>query len=63
MPKAGDVIERWGQYRVRHYQQHRKDTLKTFKPGTYMSLPFTFPRCDKCPPGYPLYTLKSFRIR
>ncbi len=59
--KAGDVIEGWGKYRIRHYQQHVKDSFKNFKPvESFMSLPVRFPSCSKCPPGYPVYTLKAF---
>ena len=62
--RAGDVIERWGKYRIRHYQQHVKDSYKNFKPENVMSKPVSFPRCSKCPPGYPLYTLKAvIRLR
>jgi hypothetical protein len=57
--KAGDVIEQWGKYKIRHYQQHVKDGLKNFKPESVMSLPVRFPRCDKCPAGFPVYMLKT----
>lgn len=61
--KAGDEITQWGEYRVRHFQQHRKDATKTFKPGVSKTMPgsspFRFPRCEGCPPGHPLYTLKA----
>jgi hypothetical protein len=57
--KGSDVIEEWGEYRIEHYQQHVKDSFKNFKPETIMSKPVTFPRCSKCPPGYPIYTLKA----
>jgi len=57
--RAGDVIKRSGKYRICHYRQHVKDGLKNFKPESVMSLPVCFPSCDKCPAGFPVYTLKE----
>ena len=61
--KAGDVIKQWGRYRIQHYQQHKKDSLKNFKPETIHTLPVCFPRCENCPAGYPLYTMTALIIR
>jgi len=62
MPKAGDVIKRWGRYLVVHDQQHMKDRIKEFKPETYHGIPVCFPSCKRCGAGYPLYKMKGARV-
>jgi len=58
--KAGDVITQWGRYTIRHYRQHRKDSIKDFNPKfDASSPPRRFPCCPGCPPGYPVYKFKA----
>jgi hypothetical protein len=59
MHKAGEIIERTGNYKVIHYEKHVRDEEKRFESAVdeRFHLPLRFPSCDRCSDGYPHYKM------